>query len=124
MLPSTKYTVIYATTPLSPSHNHDAQEQTSLYEMDHTLSSIVHMELKRDISIHESAYKNSSNYSSLPLFEKYQFFTPGLFMGLLVSFLLLMILYVAISALSSLEVSYAAFDSMNGPAAHKKQQQQ
>ncbi|MCJ1251068.1 hypothetical protein MMC30_008299 [Trapelia coarctata] len=124
MLPSTKYTVIYATTPLSPSHNHDAQEPTSLYEMDHTLSPLVHMDLKRDVSVHESASKNSSNSSSLPLFEKYQYFTPGLFMGLLVSFLLAMILYVAVSALGSLQVSYAAFDSMNGPAAHKKQQQQ
>jgi len=92
--------------------------------MDRTLSPLVHMELKRDVSIHESAPKNSSNSTSLPLFEKYQFFTPGLFMGLLVSFVLVMILYVAISALGSLQVSYAAFDSMNGPAAYKKQQQQ
>ena len=44
-------------------------------------------------------------------------------MGLLVGFLLLAILYVGISGVSSLQVSYAAFDKENGPAAQKKQQQ-
>jgi hypothetical protein len=126
MLPSPKYTVLYTTSPLSTSASPhiSSQEPTALYEMDHTLSPLVHMDLKRDISVHESASQNSSNGTdtSLPLFERYQFFTPGLFMGLLVSSLLLSILYVAISALGSLQVSYAAFDSMNGPAAHKKQQ--
>ncbi len=43
-------------------------------------------------------------------------------MGLLVSFLLLSILYVAISGVASLQVSYAAFDKENGPAAQKKAQ--
>ena len=44
-------------------------------------------------------------------------------MGLLIGLLLLVILYVGISGLSSLQVSYAAFDKENGPAAQKKQQQ-
>lgn len=43
-------------------------------------------------------------------------------MGLLVSFLLLSILYVAISGVASLQVSYAAFDKENGPTAQKKAQ--
>jgi hypothetical protein len=43
-------------------------------------------------------------------------------MGLLVSFLLLSILYVAISAVASLQVTYAAFDKENGPAAQRKAQ--
>jgi Na+-transporting methylmalonyl-CoA/oxaloacetate decarboxylase gamma subunit len=43
-------------------------------------------------------------------------------MGLLVSFLLLSILYVAISGVASLQVSYAAFDKENGPSAQKKSQ--
>lgn len=46
----------------------------------------------------------------------------GLFMGLLVSLLLLSILWVGISAISSLEVSYGAFDKEMGPAAQKKSQ--
>ena len=57
-----------------------------------------------------------------PLFEKYQFFNPGLFMGLLVALLLLSILGVGFSALGSLQVSYGAFDKEMGPAAQKKQQ--
>lgn len=44
-------------------------------------------------------------------------------MGLVVSFVLFSILYVGISGLSSLQVSYAAFDKEMGPAAQKKQQQ-
>lgn len=44
-------------------------------------------------------------------------------MGFLVSLVLFSILYVAISAVSSLQVSYAAFDKEMGPAAQKKQQQ-
>jgi hypothetical protein len=42
-------------------------------------------------------------------------------MGLGVSFLLLSILGVGISALASLQVSYAAFDKEMGPTAQKKQ---
>jgi hypothetical protein len=44
----------------------------------------------------------------------------GLFMTLFASLFLLSILYVGIRALSSLEVSYGAFDKENGPAAQKK----
>ena len=42
-------------------------------------------------------------------------------MGILITLPLLMILYVAISGVSSLQVSYAAFDREMGPAAQKKQ---
>jgi len=56
------------------------------------------------------------------LFERYQFFTPGIFMGFVAGFIMLSILYVGLSALSSLEVSYGAFDKEMGPAAQKKQQ--
>ena len=43
-------------------------------------------------------------------------------MGLLTGTILLAILGVGISAVSSLKVSYAAFDKEMGPAAQKKQQ--
>ncbi len=43
-------------------------------------------------------------------------------MGLVVGFILLMILYVGISALASLQVSYAAFDKEQGQLAAKKSQ--
>ena len=44
----------------------------------------------------------------------------GIFMGLIASFILLMILYVGISALASLQVTYAAFDKEQGALAQKK----
>lgn len=43
-------------------------------------------------------------------------------MGFLVGFLLLSILYVAISAVASLQVTYAAFDKEQGQLATKKPQ--
>ena len=44
-------------------------------------------------------------------------------MGLLIFFILLSILYLGISGVASLQVSYAAFDKEMGPAAQKKQSQ-
>ena len=44
-------------------------------------------------------------------------------MGLLVSFILISILYVAINGVASLQVSYAAFDKEMGPTQQKKQPQ-
>jgi hypothetical protein len=43
-------------------------------------------------------------------------------MGLLTTLILISILSVGLKAISSLQVSYAAFDKDMGPAAHKKQQ--
>lgn len=43
-------------------------------------------------------------------------------MGLTVALLLFMILYVGISAIAGLEVSYMAFSKEMGPQAQKKQQ--
>ena len=58
--------------------------------------------------------------SSAPLFVKYQYFSPGIFMGLVSVLIMLAILYVGLSAVSSLQVSYGAFDKEMGPAAQKK----
>ncbi|KAM4055942.1 vacuolar ATP synthase subunit s1 (ATP6S1) domain-containing protein [Hirsutella rhossiliensis] len=83
----------------------------------------LHTDLKRDVNaMHFSRMGNNTRWESLPLFEKYQFFTPGIFMGLIVALILLSILGVGLRALSSLEVSYGAFEKEMGPAAHKKQQ--
>ncbi|KAL9096194.1 MAG: hypothetical protein Q9165_001717 [Trypethelium subeluteriae] len=84
---------------------------------DFELEGSEHIELKRDLSGHIRAAKNSS----LPLFETYQFLSPGLFMGGVVTILLLLILYVGVTAIASLEVSYMAFSKEMGPAAQKKQ---
>ncbi|KAK3359235.1 BIG/ATPase V1 complex, subunit S1 [Lasiosphaeria hispida] len=62
----------------------------------------------------------SNSTNNLPLFEKYQFFTPGIFMALIALVVILSILTVGLKALASLEVSYGAFDKENGPAAQRK----
>ena len=77
MLPSSNYSVIYTTSAIT-SQEHRLQDQTVLYEMDPTFASPTHMELKREFSVHK---RNTSNGNVTlvdgPLFERYQFFTPG-----------------------------------------------
>jgi hypothetical protein len=51
-----------------------------IYEMDEPYPSALHQDLRRDIKY--EPLKSSSNHTTqdgLPLFEKYQFFTPGKF---------------------------------------------
>jgi len=110
--------------------------------MDDPFPSALHTDLKRDVSSH--ARNNTQLDSNLPLFEKYQFLNTGvlaqsarshrsvqsadlsnplgIFMGLLVSTILFLILYVGVSAIANLEVSYFAFSKEMGPAAQRKQQ--
>ncbi|KAG9946959.1 BIG1-domain-containing protein, partial [Aureobasidium melanogenum] len=116
------YTVLYATMPnLFPAIKPQHPEQ---YEMDEPYPSNMHTDLKRDLNAHIVRASNASNpQADLPLFEKYQFLSPGIFMGGVVSILLFSILYVGISAIANLEVSYMAFSKEMGPAAQKKQQQ-
>ena len=93
------------------------------YEMDASFQAPIHMDLKRDLSHQERQISQNITLPDGPLFERYQYLTPGLFMGFLVSFLLLSILYVGITGVASLQVSYAAFDKEMGPSAQKKQAQ-
>ncbi|PHH81180.1 hypothetical protein CDD80_13 [Ophiocordyceps camponoti-rufipedis] len=83
----------------------------------------LHQDLRRDFEP-EPVRRDDNNtaWQRLPLFEKYQFFTPGIFTGIIVALVLFSILGVGLSALSSLEVSYGAFEKDMGPAAQKKQQ--
>ena len=77
LLPSPNYTVIYTTTPASESYQQHTDIEPTMYEMDKMMSPLVHIDLKRDISMHTIASGNSTNTTSLPLFERYQYFTPG-----------------------------------------------
>ncbi|KAH7408952.1 BIG/ATPase V1 complex, subunit S1 [Cadophora sp. MPI-SDFR-AT-0126] len=118
-----KYTVILLTTPatnISPAHPQTNEKENSIvYEP--KFMEPLHMDLKRDIYARER--NESGVVDRRPLFEKYNFLSPGLFMGLLVTILLLAILSVGIGAISSLEVSYGAFDKEMGPAAQQKNKQ-
>lgn len=124
LLPNQNYTVLYYTT--TTSQDGPAHEQPKEYEMlDSEWSpieeSLLHLDLKRDLGVHQK--QNNQTQVDGPLFDRYQFFTPGIYMGFLVGLLLLTILYVAISAVASLQVTYAAFDKETGALAGKKQQQ-
>lgn len=112
------------------------------YEMDEPYPTAMHQDLKRDIIYSPAKSNSSSMQDGLPLFEKYQFLSPGkscsrisnwirlliafpgIFMGLSVSLLLVVILWVGVSAISGLEVSYMAFSKEMGPAAQNKGKQQ
>ncbi|KPI45846.1 uncharacterized protein AB675_598 [Cyphellophora attinorum] len=121
MLPSSDYTVLYTT---SPSQGKKDAEPAGGYVMDSEAQEMLHIDLKRDLS--PRASNSSSGNTTLvdgALFERYQFFTPGIFQGLLVGFILLSILYVGISALSSLSVTYGAFDKEQGQLANKSKAQ-
>src|SRR3954470_9006259 len=95
------YTIIYTTSP--PSKQPSGREPPP-YEMDDPFEGVLHTDLKRDLSAHG---KNRTQNSNLPLFEKYQFLSPGMlpffppssvpvltglpqaiFMGLFVTFIL------------------------------------
>lgn len=112
------YTVIYITTPPTESQAKAQfdQEQYS-YDMEKSFGAAVQMELKRDLSSHIKR----ANSTEGGLFERYQYFTPGLFMGFAAIIPLFLILLVGIRALTSLEVSYYAFSKEMGPNAQKKQ---
>ncbi|KAH8898506.1 BIG1-domain-containing protein [Thozetella sp. PMI_491] len=81
----------------------------------------VHMDLKRQSDDGAGLFaREDVDRNDLPLFEKYVFFTPGVFMGLITLIILVSILGIGLKAISSLEVSYGAFDKEMGPAAQKK----
>ncbi|KAL8836328.1 MAG: hypothetical protein Q9176_006389 [Flavoplaca citrina] len=124
LLPTSKYTVIYTTSPYA-AHKSVHHEEPEMYEMDSSFSSSQsHMGIKRDFGAHSKRADDNANVTlpNAPLFEKYQYFTPGIFMGLIVILPLFMILHVGISAVGSLQVSYAAFDREMGPQTAKKGQ--
>ncbi|CAK4014801.1 Hypothetical predicted protein [Lecanosticta acicola] len=114
--------VLIWTSSSSASSKLDADEERH-YEMDEPpFQESLHTDLKRGLEHDLKRRQSGKGQSDLPLFEKYQFLSPGIFMGLSVSLLLFIILYVGVSAIANLEVSYMAFSKEMGPQAQKKQQ--
>ncbi|PHH71474.1 hypothetical protein CDD82_6494 [Ophiocordyceps australis] len=110
IMSTNSFTIIFYSPPGEP-----------VYEAE--FSDSLHIEMKRDMhSMPMRRKDNDSERDTRPLFEKYQFFTPGVFMGIITALILLSLLNVGIRALSSLQVPYGAFEKENGPAAHKKYQ--
>lgn len=84
--------------------------------METSFDDAVHMELKRDTTSHKRVASSKQG----GLFEKYQYFSPGLFMIFSAMVPLVLILFVGFQALGSLEVSYFAFSKEMGPSAQRK----
>jgi hypothetical protein len=136
-LPSQNYTVLYTTTPSIKTRERPSPE-ASKYEMETPLEEVMHLDLKRDVGFRPRQSSSNQTVVDGPLFEKYQFLSPGeltvpsssfqkadyvgLFMGFLVGIILLLILYVAVSGVAGMQVTYAAFDKESGASAQKKSQ--
>ncbi|OJJ02865.1 hypothetical protein ASPVEDRAFT_700651 [Aspergillus versicolor CBS 583.65] len=113
-LPSEKYTILYTTTP-----REFEEGDAPVYEStDDLYQDPVRADLKRDYSMHSRRDDTTKN----SLFDEYQYFTPGIFMGLIAGFVFIVILYIGLSALMSLQVSYAAFEKDTSSTVQKKQQ--
>lgn len=116
---SEDYTVIYITTPIDERvAKAQLEDEHPPYEMENAFGEYEQFELKRDLSSHVQR-SNATNAGGL--FERYQYFTPGIFMAFTAIVPLFLILLVGIRALTSLEVSYFAFSKEMGPNAQKKQ---
>jgi hypothetical protein len=112
------FTVIYTTTAQTVEQFEETLQNQHTYEMEDSFSEAVHMELKRDNTAHSKAEEYVDNGG---LFERYQYLSPGLFMGITAVIPLLAILYVGVNAITNLEVSYFAFSKEMGPAAQRRQ---
>jgi len=75
-LPSQNYTVLYTTTPSTKSHERPSPE-ASRYEMETPLEEIMHLDLKRDVDFRPRQSSSNQTLVDGPLFEKYQFLSPG-----------------------------------------------
>ncbi|KAF8426387.1 BIG/ATPase V1 complex, subunit S1 [Tirmania nivea] len=115
--PSSRYTLIYTSTPRTTVPNHPSSKLQVPQTQD---------ELRRRFAIPGKKPKDGNTDTVIPmtgsLFKKYAFFSPGIWMGYLAAFFLISISYVGLNALTSLKVSYGAFEKEMGPAAQKKQQ--
>ncbi|KAF6812901.1 ER protein big1 [Colletotrichum sojae] len=107
---SDSYTFIYLSSPSEPTYQAEFATEP------------LHAELKRhEASLqHVARAKNDTEWQKLPLFEKYIFFSPGIFHTLVAIIILFSILGVGIRALASLEIPHGAFEKEMGPAAQKK----
>lgn len=76
LLSSNKYTVVYTTSPPTTGHQL-APAEPEPYEMDALFQAPVHMELRRDLSHQKRASDGNITLPNGPLFERYQYLSPG-----------------------------------------------
>lgn len=73
-----KYTIIFIGAPASQDEpEHD--ETRLAMELEHEFADMGHIDLRRDLGARESTGedKDQGHIDDRPLFEKYQYFTPG-----------------------------------------------
>jgi len=116
MLPTKKYTIIVVSSPVGEAAAAAAPIKAST-PAEQVLEA-AGLEL-RSFEF-ETEAKNGTIVKG-GLFHRYQFFTPAIFMGYIVFFLMLAILYVGVSAVGGIGVSYGSFDKEMGPGAKKQQ---
>lgn len=78
MLPTQNYTVLYTTSRAREGWAVAMDVDAKEYDMDASIQESLHMDLKRDLGLHASESNNQTMIDG-PLFDKYQFFTPGMF---------------------------------------------
>jgi hypothetical protein len=76
-LPKQNYTVLYTTTRHAGGRFTAQSEETTEYDMPSQIQDTLHMDLKRDLGLHARAKEGNQTIVDGPLFDKYQFFTPG-----------------------------------------------
>lgn len=85
-----------------------------IQKVDDAIISIDGKDIDIDIQDLDSDLQSTSSAAPLKknsnLFTEYQFFTPGLWLCLIVSGFLVFVLSIALSWISSLEISYSSFD--------------
>ena len=103
--PSKRYTLIYTSTPRT---RIDSPSSSKLQEL-HSPPPATPDELRRRASHPSSALDNDADATVITgsLFQRYTFFTPAIFLGYLTFFFLGTIVFVGLSVLLSLKVSYA-----------------
>ena len=82
LLPKQNYTVLY-TTSRGADGTVVAQGKAAMeYDMESPILESMHLDLKRDLGIHAGSNGTRNNQTLIdgPLFDRYQFFTPGKFM--------------------------------------------
>lgn len=113
-----RITLVYVSSPID---GLTAEEKKAAADKAQQAAARAALEL-RSVGLEARAEKGNETVVGGGLFHRYQFFTPAIFMGYMALFLMLGILYVGLSAVSSIQVSYGAFEKEMGPAAAKKAQ--
>ncbi|KAI5310704.1 hypothetical protein KEM55_003214 [Ascosphaera atra] len=130
LLPSTDYTVVMSTTPVDPSIPfplHDENSHPHMTGHKHAFEhfqgegypgspSPLKVQARRDVSSHQDGnLGKKANQSEGGVFERYQFLSQGIFMGLFAVIIFAIVIFVAVSAVLSIEISYGSFAKDTSP---------